>query len=84
MIPVLGAGQHDAPLVVVIDAATLNKRCLYKKPTEQGFKQGGKMFWGGAFAMKSAIRQSSFDAYKKVFAALRSDIATVLQTSKPA
>lgn len=40
--------------------------------------QGGKMFWGGAFAMKSAIRQSSLDAYKKVFAQLRADLEAAL------
>lgn len=32
------------------------------------------MFWGGAFAMKSAIRQSLLDAYKKIFAQLRTDL----------
>jgi hypothetical protein len=45
---------------------------------EEGDTQGGKMFWGGPFAMKSAIRQSSFDAYKKVFTKLRGDLATAL------
>jgi hypothetical protein len=40
----------------------------------QGDTQGGKMFWGGAFAMKSAIRQSSLDAYKQIFAKLREDL----------
>lgn len=44
----------------------------------EGFTQGAKMFWGGAFAMKSAIRQSSLDAYKKIFAQLRPDIAAAL------
>jgi len=45
---------------------------------EEGDTQGGKMFGGGAFAMKSAIRQSSYDAYKKAFAKLRADLAAVL------
>ncbi len=36
------------------------------------------MFGLGAFGMKSAVRQSSFDAYKKVFAALRKDIEGTL------
>lgn len=45
-----------------------------KSYTKEGIRQGGKMFWGGAFAMKSAIRQSSFDAYKKVFENLRNDL----------
>jgi hypothetical protein len=44
--------------------------------------QGGKMFWGGAFAMKSAVRQSSFDALKKIFSALRQDLGKVLLPDK--
>lgn len=39
--------------------------------TDVGSTQGGKMFWGGAFAMKSAIRQSSIEAYRKIFKELR-------------
>jgi len=46
----------------------------------EGFTQGAKMFWGGAFAMKSAIRQSSLDAFKKIFAELRHDLEGVLAT----
>ncbi len=52
---------------------------LEKTYTKEGIRQGGKMFWGGAFAMKSAMRQSSFDAYKKVFAELRSDLLKILR-----
>jgi hypothetical protein len=52
---------------------------LEKTYTKDGIRQGGKMFWGGAFAMKSAMRQSSFDAYKKVFAELRADLLRVLR-----
>jgi hypothetical protein len=33
--------------------------------------------------MKSAIRQSSFDAYKKVFAKLRADLVNVLEKPSP-
>lgn len=39
-----------------------------------GQSQGAKMFWGGAFAMKSAIRQSSMDAYRQAFRRLRDDL----------
>jgi hypothetical protein len=46
--------------------------------TEEGDSQGGKMFWGGAFAMKSAVRQSSLDAYRKIFARLRADLDPLL------
>lgn len=48
---------------------------------KQGITQGGKMFWGGAFAMKSAVRQSSFDAYKQVFAELRKDLSHAMEGS---
>lgn len=51
---------------------------LDKSYREEGDTQGAKMFWGGAFAMKSAIRQSSYDAYKKVFAKLRADLTAML------
>ena len=50
--------------------------------TEVGIRQGAKMFFGGAFAMKSAIRQSSFGALKKIFASLRRDLTNVLLPSK--
>ncbi len=53
---------------------------LEKSYTKDGDTQGGKMFWGGAFAMKSAIRQSSYDAYKKVFADLRQDLKAALDS----
>lgn len=49
--------------------------------TESGPTQGAKMFWGGAFGMKSAIRQSSFAAYKKIFERLRSDLRSALSRS---
>ena len=56
------------------------RRLLMQKTyTAEGETQGAKMFWAGAFGMKSAIRQSSLDAYKKVFASLRSDLVTVLR-----
>jgi hypothetical protein len=50
---------------------------------EEGESQGGKMVAAGAFGMKSAVRQSSFDAYKKAFARIRADIVPVLEKQKP-
>lgn len=55
------------------------RRILHKTYRAEGETQGGKMFWGGAFAMKSAIRQSSLDAYKKIFTDLRTDLAAELK-----
>ena len=72
----------DFHAVVTVRAKAYQKTdqiLLEKTYTKDGIRQGGKMFWGGAFAMKSAMRQSSFDAYKKVFAELRSDLLKVLK-----
>ncbi len=49
-----------------------------KTYTKTGIRQGAKMFWGGAFGMKSSIRQSSFDAYKQIMVALRADLLKTL------
>ena len=49
-----------------------------KKYTGEGMTQGAKMFWAGAFGMKSAIRQSTLDAYKNIFEQLRSDLRIAL------
>ena len=54
------------------------KQIHHKTYRASGESQGAKMFWGGAFGMKSAIRQSSLDAYKKIFAQLRTDLAATL------
>ena len=48
---------------------------LEKTYTAEGKSQGKKMFWGGAFAMKSAMRQSSLGALKKIFRNIRGDFA---------
>lgn len=56
-----------------------NRRPLLDKTyAAEGDTEGAKMFWGGAFAMKSAIRQSSLDALKKIFEQLRADLTAVL------
>jgi hypothetical protein len=54
-------------------------RLLFEKRYDgAGPAQGGKMFFGGAFAMKSAVRQSSLAAYKEIFAKLRADMQQAL------
>lgn len=76
----------DFHATVVVQAKTYHPGHVLifdKSYREEGDTQGGKMFWGGPFAMKSAIRQSSFDAYKKVFAKLRTDLVNVLETPAP-
>ena len=55
------------------------RQLLQKTYSAEGETQGAKMYWARAFGMKSAIRQSSLDAYKKVFAEIRSDLAAALR-----
>lgn len=56
-----------------------NKNLLFNKNyMHEGETQGAKMFFAGAFGMKSAIRQSSFDAFKKIFVDLRADLMETL------
>ena len=60
---------------------TQNKeKVLERRYTEEGFGQWAKMFWSGAFGMKSAVRQSSLNALKKIFQRIRSDLAELLTT----
>ena len=56
-----------------------DKTVLFDKDYHgEGLAQSGKMIGLGAFGMKSAVRQSSFDAYKKIFAELRKDMEQAL------
>lgn len=48
-----------------------------------GESQGEKMFWAGAFGMKSAVRQSSLDAFQTVFRQFRSDLTALLPRLEP-
>ena len=71
--------DFHATVSVTVTAYDRNrKHILQKTYTAEGETQGAKMFWTGAFGMKSAIRQSSLDAFKKVFANLRADLSTAL------
>lgn len=72
---------HDFHTTVAVQARVFKPgRSLLSEKSyrEEGESQGGKMVGAGAFGMKSAVRQSSFDAYKKVFAKLRGDLEAIL------
>ena len=72
------ANFHASVTVHAVAYGAGRKALLEKDYSAQGFTQGAKMFFGGAFAMKSALRQSSLDAYKKVFSELRPDLQKTL------
>lgn len=49
-------------------------RVFNKRYRADGVSQGGKMFWGGAFAMKNAIQQSSKNAIDQILTDLIDDL----------
>jgi hypothetical protein len=74
-VPTYDFADFHATLTVHAVVFTPGKiKLLDKTYSAEGVKQGAKMFWAGAFGMKSAVRQSSLDAFKKVFVELRSDM----------
>ncbi len=76
------ADFHTTVAVRAIAQGTGRVALFDKTYHEEGIRQGGKIFWVGPFGMKSAVRQSSFDAYKKVFKALRLDLEAALMDLK--
>jgi hypothetical protein len=75
-VPSYAFEDFQAKVTVEVTAYERGRRQVLRKTyTAAGESQGAKMFWGGAFGMKSAIRQSSLDAYKKIFEQLRRDLA---------
>jgi hypothetical protein len=55
--------------------ATHKGTILFEKPYEAtGRSQGGKMFWGGAFAMKNAIQQSTKLALDSILTRFMGDL----------
>jgi hypothetical protein len=62
-----------------------DRRILFERNYDgKGSGQGGKMFWGGAFAMKSAIRQSTLEAYQQVLAGIRADLDSTFRSAQVA
>jgi hypothetical protein len=78
------ADFHATLTVHAIVSGPGHTKLLDKTYSAEGVRQGAKMFWAGAFGMKSAIRQSSLDAFKKAFAELRPDIEKALAAVSPA
>ena len=67
---------------VIVRAKLIKKRIasyLIKHTRRMELVKALKWVFGGAFAMKSAVRQSSIDAYKKVFTELRTDLLKALR-----
>lgn len=84
-VPSYRFANFHASVTVKATAYGEGKQRLFERTySADGEAQGAKMFWGGAFAMKSAIRQSSFDAFKQIFSQLRPDLVRLDGTLEPA
>lgn len=66
--------NHAALIDVKLEVISKGKKVFSKRYTETGNSQGGKMFWGGPFAMKNAIQQSTMTAMNKVFRQFTTDL----------
>lgn len=83
-IPHYSFSDFHATVVVLVKVYRPGQSLVFEKSyREEGDRQAGKMVGAGAFGMKSAVRQSSFDAYKKVFARLRADLFVQLEKTSP-
>ena len=67
----------DTAAHVTVDVSALqNGQTLWSKTYQaSGKSQGGKMFWGGVFAMKNAVQQSTKLAIDQILKNLTSDLA---------
>ena len=72
--------EHRAYIAIDVNATTKDGKRLFMKTYQaQGNTQGGKMFWGGAFAMRNAIHQSTKAAMDKIFTSLVNDLQKALK-----
>ena len=74
-----------AKVTVHVEAFGPERTPLFSKSyLSEGGGEVGKMVGLGAFGQKSAVRQSSLDAFKEIFATMRPDIITALQDPRTA
>jgi hypothetical protein len=72
-------GFHAIATVHAAAYDASRKRVFEKDYTHEGRSQSGKIVWGGAYAIPSAVRQSSYDAYERIMADLRQDLDRALR-----
>jgi hypothetical protein len=71
--------NYHATITVNAICKARDGHLLFEKAySGSGSVQAGKMFFAGAFGMKSAVRQSSLAAYKQIFTELRADVQKAL------
>ena len=77
--------DYHAKLTLRAEAFGPRRTPLFDESYEvEGMSQTGKMIGAGAFGQKSAVRQSSLDAYKLAFEKLRADLDSALRAQASA
>lgn len=66
--------DFSAQVSMKISLSRSGKEVFSKTYTQQGKTQGGKMFWGGAFAQKNAVQQSTKNALDEILRQLIEDL----------
>jgi hypothetical protein len=66
--------EFGAHISLNIALSRANEVVFEKTYTEDGRTQGGKMFWGGAFAQKNAVQQSTRTALDEILRQLIADL----------
>jgi hypothetical protein len=73
--------RFHANISVCVSVYSPGKNFVNQKTyNREGISQGKKMFWGGPFAMKSAVRTSTLDALKQIMFEVRRDLEKVLDS----
>ena len=72
--------DYRAKMAVHAEAFGPSRTPVYSRSyTSEGDAEAGKMVGAGAFGQKSAVRQSSLDAFKRIFEQMRPDIVDALR-----
>lgn len=71
--------NFEASISLQITARDGASELLSKRYASVGISQGGKMFWGGGFAMKNAVQQSTKSAVDRVLTQFIFDLGKVYE-----
>ncbi len=70
--------DFNATISLKISAYMDGREILSKDYNKAGISQGGKVFWGGGFAMKNAVQQSTKFAVDRIFMEFIPDLKNAL------
>ena len=73
--------NFQAYIDMTVAAQSHGHQLFSKRYTANGKSQGGKMAWGGAFAMKNAIQQSTKLALDEILTSLLNDLNQALRNN---